>query len=64
MDRPPVFADQSFTAALEATRSSTRLLIVDAAAEWCGPCKHMDRTTWRDLEVVCRGSTQTLPCSR
>jgi thioredoxin-like negative regulator of GroEL len=52
MDRPPVFADEPFTVALEKTRSSPRLLIVDAAAEWCGPCKMMDRTTWRDPEVV------------
>ena len=52
MDRPPVFADQSFAAALEATRSSNRWLIVDATAEWCGPCRTMDRTTWRDTEVV------------
>lgn len=52
MDRPPVFADESFAAALEKTRSSTRLLIVEASAEWCGPCKQMDHTTWRDLEVV------------
>ena len=52
MDRPPVFADESFATALEKTRSSTRLLIVDASAEWCGPCKQMDRTTWRNLEVV------------
>ena len=27
-------------------------LIVDATAEWCGPCKQLDRITWRDGEVV------------
>src|SRR4051812_14922268 len=52
MDRPPVFSDESFAIALEKTRSSTRLLIVDASAEWCEPCKQMDRTTWRNVEVV------------
>jgi thioredoxin 1 len=52
MDRPPVFADEAFATALEATRSSDRWLIVDATAAWCGPCKHMDQTTWRDTEVV------------
>jgi thioredoxin 1 len=27
-------------------------LIVDATAEWCGPCKQLDKVTWRDGEVV------------
>jgi thioredoxin 1 len=52
MDRPPVFADEAFAAALEVTRASDRWLIVDATASWCGPCKNMDQTTWRDSEVV------------
>jgi thioredoxin 1 len=52
MDRPPIFADHSFATALEANKSSDSWLIVDATAQWCGPCKNMDRTTWRDAEVV------------
>ncbi len=29
-----------------------RILIVDSMADWCGPCKMMDREVWPDAEVV------------
>src|SRR5690606_6793071 len=28
-----------------------KLLLVDATADWCPPCKEMDRTTWVDERV-------------
>lgn len=49
---PPLFSNLEYDAALEASAGQSRLLIVDATAEWCGPCKLMDRTTWVDPRVV------------
>ncbi len=49
---PPVFRDLAYEDALEHARKSGRLLIVDATAAWCAPCKRMDQTTWIDPVVV------------
>ena len=35
-----------------ANKSEPRKLIVDMYTPWCGPCKMMDRGTFRDPEVV------------
>ena len=52
MSRPPAFKDLSFEAATAAADKAARLLLVDVTAEWCEPCKQMDRTTWVAPEVV------------
>lgn len=49
---PPVFAAMTFADALEANKTDGKLLVVKFTAEWCAPCKVMDRTTWRDEGVV------------
>jgi thioredoxin 1 len=49
---PPVFKQASFKDALAETVGTDKILIVKGTAEWCGPCKQMDRTTWRDEKVV------------
>ncbi|MFN0011888.1 MAG: thioredoxin family protein [Phycisphaerales bacterium] len=51
-DVPPVFAQMAFEGARESTKGNAKILVVKATAEWCGPCKQMDKTTWRDAGVV------------
>jgi thioredoxin 1 len=49
---PPVFSDLSFDDAIAKSTEEKKLLLVDATASWCQPCKHMDKTTWVDAKVV------------
>ena len=50
--RPPVFQSAALAEAKAASERENRLLLVDATASWCQPCKSMDRTTWVDQRVV------------
>jgi thioredoxin 1 len=50
--KPSLFVDLSFDAALERAQGEKKILLVDATADWCQPCKHMDKTTWVDAGVT------------
>jgi thioredoxin 1 len=50
--KPAVFSNVSFEEARESTEGNEKILIVKGTAEWCGPCKQMDKTTWKDEAVV------------
>lgn len=50
-DPPPVFSSLGFTPAREQAVKEKKILLVKATAEWCGPCKQMDKTTWRSERI-------------
>jgi thioredoxin len=41
----------NFDDALAKAKTDNKLLVVDAMATWCGPCKMMDRDSWSSPEV-------------
>ncbi len=42
---------ENFSDALLAAKSDHKMLFVDIVADWCLPCREMDRTTYRDRTV-------------
>lgn len=51
-DPAPVFSNATYEKALAENKTSGKMLVVKATAVWCGPCKIMDKTTFRDEKIV------------
>lgn len=49
---PAVFAALSFDEAVTKAKQENKLVIVDAMASWCPPCKMMDKQSWPDAKVA------------
>lgn len=45
------FFDGTFKEALDKAKEENKLVFLDVYAKWCGPCKLLKRTTFKDEEV-------------
>jgi thioredoxin 1 len=54
-EKPPVaiqFTAQGYQQVLEEARATHKMIFVDAFATWCGPCKQLQKTTFKDARAA------------
>lgn len=61
MAADPLFKDLKFEDALVKADQEGKVVFVDFYTDWCGPCKLLDKTTWRDPNVIEFLNQYTIP---
>lgn len=49
---PAAFQEVPFEEALKQAKASKKIVFIDFYTSWCGPCKKLDLTTWKDPQVI------------
>lgn len=60
-DRPPVFRELDFNAAVAAAAAEEKVVMIDFYTDWCIPCRKLKQTTWVDAAVVEWLEAKTVP---
>lgn len=47
-----IFIENAFSAALKKAKAENKYIFVDAYAIWCGPCKQLKQTTFKDSRAA------------
>ena len=55
------FVDLTFDEACKEAEARSKVVMIDFYTTWCGPCKKLDATTWKDTGVIHWLNKNTVP---